>query len=96
MMYGMIYSSIYVREYLVLLAGFILLDIFSCGITYGGLFILIFFNLEYGMVCSVFVSSTLGGRVSTLGGGVVCSFIGLFCFYFVCEKLSDNFYNSSI
>ena len=103
MMYGMMSYSICVREYLVFLSEFIFFDGLLCVITCGGLFILIFFTHGDGMVCSIFISSilrgsvyTLGGHVSNLRGGVVCSFIGSFYFYFGGEKTSANLYNASI
>ena len=48
----------------------------------------------YGMFH--FFPSTLGGRVSTLRGGVVSSFIGWFYFSFRGEKISADLYNASI
>ena len=58
--------------------------------------ILIFFSCVDGVVCTFFLSSNLGGRVSTLGGDVVCFFIVYFSFNLVEEKISANFYNASI
>ena len=87
MMCRLISYSLCVREYLVLPSGFISLDWLFCGITCGVLFQLIFFTCGDGVVCPFFVSSilegcviTLIGCVSTLRGGVVCYFIGSFCF----------------
>ena len=54
MMYGILFSYKCVREYLVLLYGFILLDGFSCGITSVVLFLLLLFTRVDDMVCSIF------------------------------------------